>query len=103
MSQLGAAPGLRNSPASVRRAGRVLHPNRMSNSSATLTPDRYGHLFPALDGRLVEGLDAVYRSAAAGCHGMPAGRRWCPSLAEQRSRSSGVVGAEGLEPPTASL
>jgi integrase len=39
---------------------------RMGHSSVTLTLDRYGHLFPALDERIAEGLDAVYRSAAAG-------------------------------------
>lgn len=37
---------------------------RLGHSSITTTLDRYGHLFPSLDERLKEGLDATYRRAA---------------------------------------
>lgn len=37
---------------------------RLGHSSITTTLDRYGHLFPSLDERLRDGLDATYRRAA---------------------------------------
>lgn len=36
---------------------------RLGHSSITTTLDRYGHLFPSLDDRLREGLDATFRAA----------------------------------------
>jgi hypothetical protein len=38
---------------------------RMGHSSIVTTLDRYGHLFPALDEQIAEGLDAVWRDALA--------------------------------------
>jgi integrase len=35
---------------------------RLGHSSITVTLDRYGHLFPALDDALTDGLDATYRT-----------------------------------------
>lgn len=37
--------------------------HRFGHSSITVTLDRYGHLFRALDDALIDGLDATYRSA----------------------------------------
>ncbi|MGH2756238.1 MAG: tyrosine-type recombinase/integrase [Actinomycetota bacterium] len=37
---------------------------RLGHSSITTTLDRYGHLFPSLDDRLRDGLDATFRAAA---------------------------------------
>ena len=34
---------------------------RLGHSTIRLTFDRYGHLFPSLDDRLREGLEAAYR------------------------------------------
>lgn len=39
--------------------------SRMGHSSITTTLDRYGHLFPALDEQIAEGLDATWRGAIA--------------------------------------
>ena len=39
--------------------------SRMGHSSIVTTLDRYGHLFPALDEQIAEGLDAAWRSARA--------------------------------------
>jgi integrase len=36
---------------------------RLGHSSITVTLDRYGHLFPALDDALTDALDATYRAA----------------------------------------
>jgi integrase len=36
---------------------------RLGHSSITVTLDRYGHLFPALDDALTDALDAPYRAA----------------------------------------
>lgn len=36
---------------------------RMGHSSITMTMDRYGHLFPALDERIADGLDELYAGA----------------------------------------
>jgi integrase len=38
---------------------------RMGHSSIVTTLDRYGHLFPALDEQIAEGLDTVWRDALA--------------------------------------
>ena len=38
---------------------------RLGHSSVTVTPDRYGHLFPSLDETLIEGLENTHREAAA--------------------------------------
>jgi integrase len=38
---------------------------RLGHSSITVTLDQYGHLLPALDETLTEGLDATFRDAAA--------------------------------------
>src|SRR3954465_11882553 len=38
---------------------------RMGHSSIQVTLDRYGHLFPGLDERIAEGLDAIYRENLA--------------------------------------
>lgn len=38
---------------------------RMGHSTIRLTFDRYGHLFPSLDSRLRDGLEAAFREAAA--------------------------------------
>jgi integrase len=40
--------------------------HRLGHSSITVTLDRYGHLFPALDDALTDGLDATYRAADQG-------------------------------------
>jgi integrase len=37
---------------------------RMGHSTIRLTFDRYGHLFPSLDGRLRDGLEQAYRSSS---------------------------------------
>lgn len=37
--------------------------HRLGHSSITVTLDRYGHLFPALDDALTDALDATYRAA----------------------------------------
>jgi integrase len=36
---------------------------RMGHSTIRLTFDRYGHLFPSLDGRLRDGLEATFRAS----------------------------------------
>ena len=36
---------------------------RLGHSSITVTLDRYGHLFPALDDALTDALDTTYRAA----------------------------------------
>ena len=38
---------------------------RMGHSSVQVTLDRYGHLFPGLDERIADGLDALYRQTNA--------------------------------------
>ncbi len=38
---------------------------RLGHSSITVTLDRYGHLFPALDDALTVGLDETTRAATA--------------------------------------
>jgi integrase len=38
---------------------------RMGHSSVTITLDRYGHLLPSLDDQIADGLDRMYRLAAA--------------------------------------
>jgi integrase len=38
---------------------------RLGQSSITVTLDRYGHLFPSLDERLVDGLERSYREASS--------------------------------------
>jgi len=35
----------------------------MGHSSVTITLDRYGHLLPALDDQMADGLDRMYRLA----------------------------------------
>jgi integrase len=37
--------------------------HRLGHSSITVTLDRYGHLFPALDDALTDALDETYRAA----------------------------------------
>lgn len=38
---------------------------RMGHSSVTITLDRYGHLLPALDDQMSDGLERMYRLAVA--------------------------------------
>ncbi|MHB1929833.1 MAG: tyrosine-type recombinase/integrase [Acidimicrobiales bacterium] len=38
---------------------------RMGHSSVTITLDRYGHLLPALDDQMADGLERMYRLAVA--------------------------------------
>jgi integrase len=49
--------------------GQGAHPKaiqgRMGHSSIVTTLDRYGHLVPALDEQIAEGLDTVWRDALA--------------------------------------
>jgi integrase len=44
---------------------------RLGHSSITVTMDRYGHLFPALEAELAEGLDRAWheRVVSEPCHG----------------------------------
>jgi hypothetical protein len=37
---------------------------RLGHSSITVTLDQYGHLFPAIDEALTEGLEATFRQGA---------------------------------------
>lgn len=39
---------------------------RMGHSSAQVSMDKYGHLFPSLDEKLTDGLDAMYQGPASG-------------------------------------
>ncbi|HSK92080.1 MAG TPA: tyrosine-type recombinase/integrase, partial [Euzebyales bacterium] len=71
---------------------------RLGHSSITVTLDRYGHLFPALDDALTDALDATYR--AADDPGDEADHRSRPSDRPRPPSRAGrvVVGA----PPTES-
>lgn len=44
---------------------------RLGHSTIRLTFDRYGHLFPGLDERLRDGLEAGYRAAQETPEAMP--------------------------------
>jgi integrase len=60
---------------------------RVGHSSITVTLDRYGHLFPSLDERLAERLDAVAGAAAERI----VARRWheeAPGVASLRGSVS---------------
>lgn len=49
-----------------RRSHPLLHRVGVAHSTIRLTFDRYGHLFPTLDSRLRDGLEAAFRESEAG-------------------------------------
>ena len=87
--------------------GQGAHPKaiqeRMGHASVVVTLDRYAHLFDGLDERIADGLDATWREALAAWPRPGRGPEVVSLARLGRSRRSTGVGAEGLEPPTASL
>jgi integrase len=75
---------------------------RMGCSSVTVTMDRYGHLFPALDERIAEGLEEV-RAAAIGDEVGGADQVLGPVATRSIRSLVARTGAVDLETPTTPL
>ena len=77
---------------------------RLGHSSITLTIDTYGGLFPALDERLADGLDATFRASLPNLPRPGRGLRLVTDSGEgdphTPSPARSMVGLPGLEPGT---